>query len=146
MLRNIPIVKGRACDRCTACCEGWLWGNAHGFDFSPNNPCKFLGGKGCSIYDLRPANPCKTFLCHWKENTSIPDWLKPDKSNVIILKRQIGKFIYLRLVTTGKPPVPRVYDWANEMAEAGKHIIIAQETVVQIFSKDPGFEEALKQP
>jgi Fe-S-cluster containining protein len=142
MLKTIPIIKGRPCGSCTACCEGWLYGDAFGFEFTIGKPCKFLGGRGCSIYDLRPYSPCQTFLCHWKENTSIPEWLRPDKSNVIILKRQAGKFFYMRLIATGLLEL-KIYEWAQEMSTKGKHIVITEGTEIRIFSQDPEFQEAL---
>jgi Fe-S-cluster containining protein len=145
MIRTIPVIKGRPCGSCTACCEGWLYGDAFGFEFAAGKPCKFLGGRGCSIYELRPYNPCQTFVCHWKENTSIPEWLKPDKSNVIILKRRIGKFNYLRLVSMGKSPGAEVVEWAQAAASAGQHVILTQGTEVLFFSENPEFRQEFNQ-
>ena len=144
MLRTIPIIVGRLCGSCTACCEGWLFGDAYGFKFNIGKPCKFLNKRGCSIYEVRPADPCKTFLCHWKENTGIPEWLQPNKSNVIIIKRSIGNFIYLRLINTGKVIEEQVYVWADEMAEEGKHIVLTDLTGIKLFSKNKEFIELAK--
>jgi len=73
----------RSCDTCTKCCEGWLSGNAYEHQFYPGVPCAYLG-KGCTIYKNRPENPCKTFVCEWLADESIPYWMRPDLSGVIL--------------------------------------------------------------
>ena len=77
----------RTCDGCTKCCDGWLWGEAHGHKFYKGRPCHFIGPKGCTIYDSRPESPCRTFRCEWLINEDIPAWMKPDKINAIIVRR-----------------------------------------------------------
>ena len=144
MLRTIPIIVGRSCGSCTACCEGWLFGDAYGFKFNIGKPCKFLNKRGCSIYEVRPVDPCKTFECDWKRNTSIPEWLQPIKSNVIIVKQYLDNFIYLRLINTGKVIDNAVHIWADEMADEGKHIILTELTGIKLFSKNKEFLELAK--
>jgi hypothetical protein len=86
----------RSCDGCTACCEGWLWGSAHGHNFFAGRPCHFKCETGCSIYENRPEDPCKVFTCAWLTNKDIPEWLKPNLSKVIVVERNhddIGYYI-----------------------------------------------------
>jgi len=89
----------RSCEGCTACCEGWLWGSAHGHNFFPGRPCHFKCETGCSIYENRPEDPCKVFNCMWLTNKDIPEWLKPNLSKVIIVERNhenIGYYIQVK--------------------------------------------------
>lgn len=105
-------LPARQCDGCHRCCEGWLHGNAYGFDFYPNRPCQFLSiGKGCSIYANRPEDPCKAYRCQWLNDHAIPEWLKPDKSNVIITARKVGEFYYWDITETGVKMDSSVLNW-----------------------------------
>ena len=76
----------RSCGDCTACCDGRLVLNIFGKRFT-GRPCHYLTNEGCSIYKHRPKDPCKTFNCGWlkDENFKYPEWLKPNKSGLIIL-------------------------------------------------------------
>lgn len=82
----------RECNGCTACCEGWLSGEAHGHYFQPGRPCHFKCEGGCSIYEKRPENPCKTFICEWLVNPELPEWMKPSVSKVITMKKNMGRW------------------------------------------------------
>ena len=139
----VPLVfeksQGRDCNKCTKCCDGWLSGTAHGYDFSPGNPCRFVIRGGCNIYPVRPENPCKTFQCHWKQNTRIPEWMKPDSSQVIILARYLDQKRYLRLFNTGRWPDDRVFEWAEEYSKTGQNIIGYGAVGIKIFTQDPEF-------
>jgi hypothetical protein len=83
---QLPVLQKRRCDGCTKCCEGWLSGNVYGHEMFTGRKCHFLE-KQCTIYDSRPENPCQTYECAWLNDQSIPGWMKPDLSNVIISKR-----------------------------------------------------------
>ena len=136
---------GRACDGCTKCCEGWLYGTAYGYDFSPYKKCAFLN-KGCSIYPLRPASPCKSFQCQWKANRSLPEWLKPDKSDVIILGKMLKEFKYLFIVPAGKKINTQVYEWAEKYSKENErnNTVISDESNYKIFSQNKLFKELAK--
>jgi len=82
-----PIEIKRNCDGCTACCEGWLSGKAYDKEFFSGTPCYYKCESGCSIYENRPENPCKSYLCGWMTNLDYPEWLKPSVSKVIITGR-----------------------------------------------------------
>lgn len=101
----------RSCDGCTKCCEGWLWGEAHGHKFWPGRPCHFMSNKGCSIYENRPDQPCKSFKCEWLENNEIPEWMKPDVSNVIIYKREENGKKILEFTEAGSRLDSKVLSW-----------------------------------
>ena len=102
----------RSCDGCTSCCEGWLWGSAHGHNFYPGRPCHFMGKSGCSIYENRPEDPCKTFKCMWLLNDSVPEWLKPNLSKVIIVERNNDECgYYIEVFETGQKIDSTVLSW-----------------------------------
>lgn len=80
----------RKCGECTGCCEGWLADTVWGRAMYPGKSCYFLKNKKCSIYELRPNNPCRNFYCSWVKdnNNEFPDWLRPDKSGIIMADRE----------------------------------------------------------
>lgn len=143
-MKHYVYAIGRNCDGCTKCCEGYLTGEAFGHHFSPGNPCKFHNKKGCSIYEQRPYNPCKVFQCQWKSNLNIPEWLKPDKSGVIIGVDFINDFRYLRLV---KSPIisEKVYNWADELSKTGVHIVADYADYVLLYSTSEEFKKAYRE-
>ena len=55
--------SARRCDACTACCDGWLKIAVHGHAVYPGKPCPFSSGHHCTIYDTRPQDPCRAFVC-----------------------------------------------------------------------------------
>ena len=96
----------RKCGECTACCEGWLHGEAHGHAFWPGRPCHYLSPcKGCSIYPNRPKSPCVDFKCVWLSEDILPMWFRPDQCNVIVTREKWGpnkEFTYLKIHERGK--------------------------------------------
>jgi Fe-S-cluster containining protein len=133
---------GRSCNGCTRCCEGWLTTKVFNFEIGPEQgPCRFLGKGGCSIYEQRQYDPCQTFQCGWKENTSIPEDIKPSKSNVILLLRYIAPYHFYRMVKCGEP-LDSTYAWAKEYARNGGHLVgYDKGNNLQIFSEDRKFRE-----
>src|SRR5262249_20580803 len=76
----------RDCGTCTACCDGWLQIEVRGHQVRPGKPCPFRVDHGCSIYGERPQHPCREFVCGWLVASSpLPDWMRPDKSDLIML-------------------------------------------------------------
>ena len=105
----------RACDGCTKCCEGWLSGEAHGHAFFRGRPCFFLN-KGCSIYDTRPKEPCRSFKCAWLDDMQFPEWMKPDLVNVIINRSKHNDMFYYVLVEAGSILNVKVLSWMIQWA------------------------------
>ena len=143
------IVKtvSRACDGCKRCCEGWLLTEIYGKKVNIENPCHFLGTKGCSIYDIRPHDPCKIYVCEWKADMNLPEWLKPNKANVIITKRKIGDYHYNAVVPASLLEVTeKVHDWANEYSKTHPTNIViygAVSGITAIYSSDEDFKKFL---
>jgi len=138
---KIKII-GRSCDGCSKCCEGWLSGEAYGYKFSPGLRCAFLN-KGCSIYPNHPDDPCKSFECEWKSNRSLPEWLKPDKVNAIILKKYLEKHQYYMIVAAGSTIDTKVKKWANDFSleSLSNHIVVNNNGQFEIYSKNRQFKE-----
>ena len=117
----------RECSGCTACCEGWLGGEAHGKKFQSGCPCHFKGESGCSIYDARPQF-CKTFNCEWLVNNDLPQWMKPNVSGVIVRKMGWGSSIkmpYYEVLEMGKKIDSNVLNWFFAWhIDTGAHIKI----------------------
>jgi hypothetical protein len=139
-------VKGRNCDGCTKCCEGYLVTTIAGHEVGPGKPCKFMRKTtGCQVYLARPYDPCKTFQCHWKENTRIPDWMKPDKANVILLLKRVSDFNYIRIVRAGIRIDPRMNEWIQEQVKLGLHFVDYDDNdELVIYTEKEEFKEAVR--
>lgn len=101
----------RQCDGCTKCCDGWLVGVAHGKGFWPGRPCHFVGKTGCTIYENRPEAPCKTFQCEWLKNEDVPEWMKPDRENIIIVERQKDDIKFWKVEEAGSKISVEALSW-----------------------------------
>ena len=93
----------RECGTCTKCCEGFLPGTVNNIPFYKGRPCHFVSlGKGCSIYEARPADPCKSYECKWLTDMSVPEWMAPEHSNAILDHREKKGITYLQLHEAGE--------------------------------------------
>jgi hypothetical protein len=101
----------RSCDGCTACCEGYLTGQAYGHHFQPGKPCFFKGERGCSIYSDRPENPCKSFKCEWLSKDYLPMWFRPDLSKVIVTVGQEDDGEWLLVSEAGRKIDSAILSW-----------------------------------
>jgi hypothetical protein len=105
----------RHCDGCTMCCEGWLTGESHGYEFYPGLPCHFVGCNGCSIYENRPDEPCKSFACSWLNDNFLPEWFKPNQSNLICNWEEWEKNCYfLSVIECGKQIEAKYLNWLKK--------------------------------
>lgn len=116
----------RTCDGCTACCEGWLSGTAHGHTFTKGKPCFFLAKKGCSIYSDRPQDPCVKYKCTWLNEEVLPMWFRPDLSNVIVSKREKNGIIFYDVVETDKTIEAHILNWILTWAISNQHNLMYQ--------------------
>lgn len=109
----------RQCGDCSMCCQGWLKAEVFGEEISPGNPCMFvdkLGVKGCSIYHMERPPVCTRYLCAWRQDENIPDWMQPNKIRVIIDYR---RDVY-RVARCDS--IPGQYKKAVEWMEQNKHL------------------------
>lgn len=106
----------KSCDNCTKCCEGYLAGQAKGIPFYKGKPCYFVEiGKGCNIYNDRPKDPCVTYNCQWLLNKDLPDWIKPNKSGILITFRTTkNKIPYLEIIECSEKIDDRAVPWLKK--------------------------------
>jgi hypothetical protein len=74
----------KSCGDCTVCCSGALKATILEHEIGNGISCPFVCKTGCIIYETRPENPCKVFKCGWLVHPNIPDYMRPDKSGVIL--------------------------------------------------------------
>lgn len=109
----------RSCGGCTACCDGWLTANVLGHELARGRPCHFRGEGGCTIYEDRPNDPCRSFVCGWVSNGSpFPESFRPDRLGVIIVvKRWRDRLAYV-LADAGRSPDAKLLEWMREHSTA----------------------------
>lgn len=80
----------KSCGTCQKCCDGTYVGVINGHLMGNGKPCFYLTKDGCGIYEDRPELPCKIFKCLWLEYEDVPDYMKPEVSNVLTDIRSIS--------------------------------------------------------
>ncbi len=128
----VPTESGRtshrACGECQACCNGWLAAEIYGHRMGSGVPCRFLGPKGCGIYESRPEL-CRSFVCGWlRPGSPFPEHWRPDKVGFIIREGLWeGKTCWL-LQYAGKEPGEEVMEAMRQhtIATGEPHIIKKQ--------------------
>ena len=144
---GVMRTRTRRCGSCTGCCDGWLRINVYGHLAFPGQPCPFSTGQSCSIYDQRPQEPCREFFCGWMAKGSpLPDWLRPDRSGVIVLLSKLdwhGLEVDV-VVPAGRDPDERVLAWMrNYGMQHNRPFIYQQEGLWHGFGP-PAFQEEVR--
>lgn len=78
---DIPLVPGRSCGECNACCDVPTIDTADLIK-KPGVLCRHWRG-GCSIYEKRPGT-CREFFCGWRLIPLPEDW-RPDRLKVLLI-------------------------------------------------------------
>jgi hypothetical protein len=119
----------RACADCTACCDGWLRIHVRNHDVYPGKPCPFSVAHRCSIYQDRPVDPCREFICGWLIPSSpLPDWMRPDKSGMIFLPANFqwrGVAVDVA-VAAGERPKEKALKWLKQFCSTHRRPLIYQ--------------------
>jgi len=109
----------RACGPCTACCQGWAEGEIRGHRMHPGQPCHFLHGGACTIYEERPPSPCRHFVCGWlAPGSPFPDEFRPDRTGVIVVPMRWRDRPAYVLLSAGNDPGPAMLAWMKAHAQA----------------------------
>ncbi len=115
----VPIAahRGRSCGECTACCDGWLVGTIEGHEMRPGTPCFFRGDHRCAIYERRPQQPCREFVCGWlQEGSPFPEEFRPDRIGVMVIPmRWRGRAAYV-LRSAGRDPDEKLLAWMRDLS------------------------------
>lgn len=133
-------IKSRACQPCTACCDGWVQMVIEGNPVYPGSPCQHSSCKGCAIYESRPVDPCDNFNCGWLiEDSPLPMWMKPNKSKVIVIFNKTdwnGLPVDLAMPVGRKIP-SKSLKWLMNFAEENMRPLIYTEQIIEngTFSK-----------
>jgi hypothetical protein len=107
-----PAVTPRAereCGTCTACCDGWVEGTIYGHEMKPGVPCHFRGEGCCTIYERRPQEPCRSFVCGWlMPGSPFPEDFRPDRLGVMIVRSRWRERPAYILRSAGRDPDERL--------------------------------------
>ena len=80
---GLPLVPGRSCGTCNACCV-WLTINDAELQKAQGIRCHHAkADNSCAIYAARPQM-CRTFFCGWRHLKWVREALRPDRSGVLI--------------------------------------------------------------
>ena len=138
----------RPCGDCSLCCDGWVKTRVLEHDIDEGRPCPFSSGHHCTIHDARPNDPCRIFHCGWAEpDSSLPDWLKPTQSGVIVLTGRSswrGRPVDI-LVATRRNPNQRVLDWFKARALREQRPFIFQYKEEWFGFGPPDFQAGIKE-
>ncbi|WP_019833746.1 hypothetical protein [Sphingomonas sp. PR090111-T3T-6A] len=77
-----PLVSGRECGDCTACCEA-LKIETPDFRKPAGTACPHLSAHGCAIHAARP-DVCRTWFCGWRRIKTLPNGARPDLSGLMV--------------------------------------------------------------
>ncbi len=81
MWDGMTLIPGRECGDCTVCCTAPTI-NKPEIQKLSGATCRHCTGRGCAIYDSRPA-VCRSFYCAWRTvDIFSADW-RPDRSGVM---------------------------------------------------------------
>lgn len=112
--QKIKTTSARLCGNCTACCDGYLVASVQNKKIQDiGKPCIYLKKGSCSVYDYRPKG-CNDFFCLYITDLTIPNWLKPDFSKVILILRSVGNIHFLDVIECGSTLSNQVLEWICE--------------------------------
>jgi hypothetical protein len=107
----------RACGTCTACCDGWVVGTIEGHEMKPGTPCHFRGEGCCTIYERRPKEPCRNFVCGWlAPDSPFPENFRPDQLGVMIIRTRWRDKPAFILCSAGRDPDEALLVWMRAYA------------------------------
>jgi hypothetical protein len=113
----LSVAGKRGCGTCTACCDGWVKGTIEGHDMFPGQPCFFRGQGCCTIYERRPAEPCRSFVCGWLQAESpFPEDFRPDKLGILIIPIRWRERTAYILRSAGRDPDEALLGWMRDFS------------------------------
>lgn len=114
-------LAARQCGTCTACCDGWAAATINGHEMKPGTPCFYRGEGCCTIYDTRPKNPCRNFICGWLQKDSpFPENFRPNEIGVMIVPIKWQNAPAYILCNAGRDPDAEMIRWMEDFATRTK--------------------------
>ena len=122
------VAPGKACGTCMMCCK------VPPIPELEKPACRWcrhaVPGKGCSIYEDRPA-VCRRFYCHWIVDPDLgPEW-KPDKAKFVMFPDPDNPDIYNVMVDptfpdawTRPPFLAGIKNWVANGAALGRLALV----------------------
>jgi hypothetical protein len=120
---KIIALPKRECGDCTVCCNGTLKIEVHGHGVHAGKPCFYMKQGGCSIYEQRPE-VCRKYECEWVSSDYLPEWMKPNISNVLVTRRVIDGVEFFELLEAGKTLDITAFNWMLQWALANEKNIL----------------------
>jgi hypothetical protein len=122
-----PILAGRACGACTLCCK--VLGIAE-LEKPQGDWCRHCDiGRGCKIYDRRPAE-CRSFHCGYLTWPLAGEHWLPTRCKMVIVSELGGKRVAIH-VDPGRPNAWRespyyeeIKHWAGQAARHGQQVVV----------------------
>lgn len=101
----------KQCGPCRECCRGVLDVEILGQSVGKGLACKFLNLDpkipACGIYrDPHKPKICGEYQCWWLLNEDVPEFLRPDLSNMLITVRMLDHHQYIDVVPTVDSSIP----------------------------------------
>ena len=146
----------RLCQPCTACCDGWLQITVDDQPVYPGRPCPHSTGHSCRIFERRPEDPCRQFVCAWlSPHSHLPEEFRPDLARVIVLadvRRWQGRPVDVA-VPVGRRIPGKTLAWLKDysrlhgrpliyLEQADKRLKYSREQVAQAFGP-PDFQAGM---
>jgi hypothetical protein len=83
----------------------------------PGVPCHFRGEGCCTIYERRPAEPCRNFVCGWlRKDSPFPETFRPDRLGVMIVPVRWRERPAYILCSAPRDPDEGLLAWMRELA------------------------------
>jgi hypothetical protein len=126
-LQSATPAPGRSCGTCTLCCKLYDVPEAHTLAGDWCRQC--APGKGCKIWDARPAQ-CAAFNCLWLTQDWLgPEW-KPEVAKIVFTMDPVTRFLMFQ-VDPGHPQAWRrepyfthIRNWAAGAARENRHVLV----------------------
>ncbi len=88
-----------------------------GHEMKPGTPCHFRGDHCCGIYERRPQQPCRDFMCGWLlPGSPFPESFRPDRLGVMVIPMKWrGRDAYV-LRSAGRDPDGELLAWMRALS------------------------------
>lgn len=143
----LPLVEGRGCGDCVACCVTPAIDTPE-LKKPPNTPCPHCTGSGCAIYEARPP-VCSGYYCFWRVAPFLDESWRPDLSGVILFTPKVpgrGEERGLDLVVTqGEDTLRRPYfaRFVGQLIREGRPVFLTINNIRALIN--PYMEEIARQ-